>query len=456
MRVERSQAATFGEFPLSLEYYEGPAGSGKTFQLIEALKAFVAEHPLRPDEAVLGVTYMHGSRRRMHSRLAKISVIKGRFVACTIDSLARSLVCRWRSLARIIDPDLNLSTSPDFETICRVAAHLMRKQCVSAWLKARYPLVVIDELQDCRGDRLSIVQILSSCCHVIAAADEFQDLSSSSQNPAVEWLQGSGGKRTILTGNHRTHDHVLLQAANSLRSSLDCGDILGYGAISARNAGVAAASIARTLHWKWKKPNSAVILTPTGPRKSDWVKNVLCRLSSKPIKPKGVPTEIGPYLLKWEANTEDAKAEADAKLGDISWGISLRDLETKCSGDSGIFRDLCTWAARKFHVRGQTEFSESDVGTALDRILQSRRSFLPTVSFGRVRAMTIHQAKNREFDGVIVLWPFTVGGNIESQRRLLYNALTRAQKWAIVVVQDNPDPNKSRLARPPFSKAPKS
>jgi superfamily I DNA/RNA helicase len=54
--------------------------------------------------------------------------------------------------------------------------------------------------------------------------------------------------------------------------------------------------------------------------------------------------------------------------------------------------------------------------------------------------MTIHQAKNREFDGVIVLWPFTVGGNIESQRRLLYNALTRAQKWAIVIVQDNQIP----------------
>ncbi len=68
--------------------------------------------------------------------------------------------------------------------------------------------------------------------------------------------------------------------------------------------------------------------------------------------------------------------------------------------------------------------------------------------------MTINQAKNREFEGVIVLWPFAVGGDLESQRRRLYNALTRAQKWAIVIVQDVPNKT-SRLAGSPFSKPPK-
>jgi DNA helicase IV len=52
--------------------------------------------------------------------------------------------------------------------------------------------------------------------------------------------------------------------------------------------------------------------------------------------------------------------------------------------------------------------------------------------------MTINQAKNREFEGVIILWPFAVGGDLESQRRRLYNALTRAQKWAIVIVRTPP------------------
>jgi hypothetical protein len=87
-------------------------------------------------------------------------------------------------------------------------------------------------------------------------------------------------------------------------------------------------------------------------------------------------------------------------------------------------------------VKGQLQFSDDELTTAVDRILQARRSFLPTSYPGRIRAMTINQAKNREFEGVIILWPLALGGDLESQRRRLYNALTRAQKWAIVIVQD--------------------
>jgi hypothetical protein len=68
--------------------------------------------------------------------------------------------------------------------------------------------------------------------------------------------------------------------------------------------------------------------------------------------------------------------------------------------------------------------------------------------------MTINQAKNREFEAAIILWPFAVGGELDSQRRRLYNALTRAQKWAIVIVQDSPQ-KKTRLSEPLFSRPPK-
>lgn len=99
---------------MSIEYFEGLAGSGKTFQLTESLKLFLKSHPLQEDEAILGITYMHGSRRRMHARLAEIAELRGRYVACTVDSVARNLVCRWRSLARVLDPQLDLAAAPDF------------------------------------------------------------------------------------------------------------------------------------------------------------------------------------------------------------------------------------------------------------------------------------------------------------------------------------------------------
>ncbi|HBB16115.1 MAG TPA: hypothetical protein DCZ97_03615 [Syntrophus sp. (in: bacteria)] len=62
--------------------------------------------------------------------------------------------------------------------------------------------------------------------------------------------------------------------------------------------------------------------------------------------------------------------------------------------------------------------------------------------------MTVHQAKNREFDSVIVLWPLQIQGSSERHRRLLYNAVTRAKKQVIVIVQD---PKKDRLGKPPFA-----
>ena len=48
-------------------------------------------------------------------------------------------------------------------------------------------------------------------------------------------------------------------------------------------------------------------------------------------------------------------------------------------------------------------------------------------------AMTIAQAKNREFDHVFVLWPYTVRDDAGQKRRLLYNAITRAKRSCTVL-----------------------
>jgi hypothetical protein len=437
---------------LSLEYFEGPAGCGKTYQLIKALETFLVAHPLGEGEVVLGLTYMHGSRRRMHNQLVKMQGLRGRFLACTVDSLARRMICRWRTLAKDIEPKLNLIVSADFSIVCHVAALVTAKESVSSWLRLRYPIVVVDELQDCKGDHLSLIQTVESRCHVIAAADEFQDLQQTGPSVAVEWLHASVGKKNVLSGNRRTKDTTLLQAADRLRSSKDCGDILQSALMSALNANVAAGHIARTICWK--KPKDAVILTPTGQDKSPFVRDVVARLTSKTIKPKGITKDVGPFRIIWESNVEEDKTALLKKLGCSAQGIGLVELRQICLNDKGALGDVFQWAEKKWRIKGQIQFSDDELTTTVERVLQSRRAFLPTAGLGSIRAMTINQAKNREFEGVIILWPFAVGGDLESQRRRLYNALTRAQKWAIVIVQDAP--NKiSRLAASPFSKSPK-
>jgi UvrD-like helicase C-terminal domain/AAA domain len=438
---------------LSLEYFEGPAGCGKTYQLIKTLETFLAGHPLSEGEAVLGLTYMHGSRRRMQNQLGKMPSLRGRFLACTVDSLARRLICRWRTLAKDLEPKLNLMVAVDFTIICRAAALAIAKENVSSWLKLRYPVVVVDEFQDCKGDQLYLIQAMESCCHVIAAADEFQDLQQSGPSVAVQWLHAGAGKKNILSGNRRTNETSLLQAANRLRVSQDCGDILQNALMSALNANVAAAHIARTICWK--QPKDAVILTPTGQDKSQFVRDVVTRLTSKPIKPKGINKDVGPFRVIWESNIEEDKASLLKQIGCSEHGIGLAELRQLSLNDRGALGDVYQWAEKKWRIKGQSHFLEAELKTIVERVLQSRRAFLPTTCLGSMRAMTINQAKNREFEGVIVLWPFAVGGDLDSQRRRLYNALTRAKKWAVVIVQDAPQ-KASRLSVPPFSKPLKS
>lgn len=437
---------------MSLEYFEGPAGSGKTYQLAEALKAFLASHPLGLNQAILGLTYMHGSRRRMHKKLAKIPVHRSQFLACTVDSLARTIVWRWRTMAREIEPNMDFGGVADFEAICRVAALLLHRKGISEWLCSRYPIVVVDEFQDCKSDRLGMIKAIESCCHVLAAADEYQDLQPDGTSAAVQWLHASTGMKTVLTGNWRTKQTILLKAASQLRASQDCGDVLKGALMSGWNANAAAGSIARTLCWKTCRDTA--ILTPTGPDKSKFVRDVVARLTSKSIIPSGITKPIGPFCIAWESNIAEEKEIVISKLGVLATGARLQQIQSLVSSDDGVLTDVYQWAQRKYRIKGQCLFSASELSAAIDRILQSRRAFLPTDNHDVIRAMTISQAKNREFEGVIVLWPFAVGGDLDSQRRRLYNALTRARKWVIVVVQDDAK-KASRLLASPFSKPPK-
>jgi len=101
-------------------------------------------------------------------------------------------------------------------------------------------------------------------------------------------------------------------------------------------------------------------------------------------------------------------------------------------------------------ARETSDILERMPPTAEEIRLEARRNHQRSrahrrVREGGVRAMTIHQAKNREFHSVIVLWPYRIAGSAERQRRLLYNAITRARSRALVVVQ-----NPSRLQQPPF------
>ncbi len=89
-------------------------------------------------------------------------------------------------------------------------------------IAASYPLVVVDEFQDCRGPRLNVVRTLSKITRLIVAADGFQVLDDIQGCPAIDWvdtLEETECERHSLVGCHRTTQKPILNAALSLREN---------------------------------------------------------------------------------------------------------------------------------------------------------------------------------------------------------------------------------------------
>ncbi len=423
---------------MSLYFIEGPAGTGKTTQLFQELERVLEACPLEEHQQVLALTKMHGSRRRMDGRLRAISGLRGRYRCCTADSFAWSIARRWRTLART--KSASELVEDDYEQVCSLAGDLLAEAAVSHWVVRVFPIVVVDEFQDSKRGQLAMISSLSSLTACIVAADDFQDLEDTEANPAVAWARSNGESKS-LSDIHRTSASGLLKAGRAVRAGRkvpDKGD--GFTVLGARNHNVGASFVSKNLLW-WSSCADVAVLTPVRPPRSAFVRDLVARVEDKPIS----DPPVGPHLVPWEESHEE---ECDRFIE----GLELPDnpnAEVCCDvlsfGDvGGPWQGLRHWIERQTRVAGRTKFTAEEIRCEARRIHQRSRAYR-RVRGGGVRAMTIHQAKNREFHSVILLWPYEVAGTIERQRRLLYNAITRAKHRVLVVVQ-----NPNRLHQPPF------
>ena len=423
---------------MSLYSIEGPAGTGKTTRLFQELERVLEDCPLAEHQRVLALTKMHGSRRRMDGQLRAISGVRRRYRCCTADSFAWSIVRRWRSLAR--RKSASEPAEDDYEQVCSLAGDLLAETTVSRWVVRAFPIVVVDEFQDSKGGQLAMISSLSSFATCVVAADDFQDLENTGVNPAVAWARTKGESESLID-IHRTSASGLLEASRALRAGGNVphtGD--GFRLLGALNHNVGASFVSRNLTW-WRSCADIAVITPVRPFRSAFVRDLIARVEEKPIS----NPPWGPHHLPWEESQEE---ECDRFIE----GLELPDdpnAEVCCdvlsfSDVRGPWQGLRHWIERQKRLAGRTTFTAEEVRCEARRIHQRSRAHRRVRGRG-VRAMTIHQAKNREFHSVIVLWPYQVVGNIERQRRLLYNAITRAKCRVLVVVQ-----NPNRLYRPPF------
>jgi len=424
-----------GVSAVTVRAFTGGAGCGKTHQLMQALNDHLEATPLKDGQKVLALTFMHGSRRRLEERLWQLEALRRRADCSTIDSFAWRVVRRWLSLSVAlgfadIEPD-------QYERVCDAAGALLQIKEVCAWVAATFPVLLVDEAQDMTANRLRLVEGLASRLEVFAAADEFQCLNENLRpNPACTWL-AQVCRAEELTQPRRTNTAELLDAAAAIRNGEPPKSGKAFKVELTAKPPLAGAWLNGNLCW-YGGGKSVAVITPTV---GAFAKAAVAWAAQNKTT-KGA----GPYSILWE----ESEAKAATSFLDK---IALQDMNDipsvvallTAAGDFRATQDLSDWMDTQRRTRSKTIFSKHDIEKAIEQGFAQRRRARKGEGSGW-KAMTVHGAKNREFDNVIVLWPAAIGGSDDQKRRLLYNAVTRAKERCLVLVQA-----KANLSQAPFA-----
>jgi len=407
--------------------FEGPAGTGKTHRLMDHMSGRLRAQPLAPHQRVLALTFMHGARRRLDSRLREIEDLGGWYQAVTVDSFAWRLVQRWRRLAATLG--YAIPQEERYDDTCALAAALMARPAVKSWVAISYPLILVDEAQDLSNERSATIAEVATVAHVMLAFDEFQCLNPDLRPmPISAWLSGMCTP-TSLTECRRTDDAELLAAARAVRN----GQAVNRNGrhfkviVTPGPPNFAATCLANFIAWRGS--GQVAVLTPS--RSGNFANNVVKLVCSQPLGKQ----QNGPFPILWERSDESERRELWQRLA-LPDRCSVRDALAALEAHAAMpaIKSAADWIARQKRVLGAEEITADHVRRHIDRTFATRRRH-GAADRSQFLAMTIQQAKNREFEHVVVIWPYTIPNDDEQKRRLLYNAITRARRSCLVLVQ---------------------
>jgi UvrD-like helicase C-terminal domain len=386
---------------------------------------------------VLALTFMHGSRRRLDMRLRGVAGLAGRFEATTLDSFAWRLTQRWRRLAEYLGHAM--PEEGDFAGTCALAAILMGKSTVQAWVEMSFPIILVDEAQDLSRERSSIIAARAGSGTILLAFDEFQCLDATLLPIAIEMWLRDHCEPVPLAGCRRTENDELIQAARAVRDGRAVATDGNTFKILATPGHVNYAATCLANAIAWRRGGNVAVLTPS--RTGGFAENAIIRVGQGAIGRQ----RSGPFQIHWEGNDKQELEELWSQL-DVVDGCTVADALQRLGAHRHIpaANLLREWLIRRRSTTGLAIVVAADLRRQLNRTLAQRRHFGGR-NETQFSAMTIQQAKNREFDHVIVFWPYTVRDNPVQKRRLLYNAITRAKRSCTVLVQ-----SANMLQSPPF------
>lgn len=423
-------------------FVTGQAGTGKTTWLMNKANECAQDLITAEHQRMLAITRMHGSRRRLELNLSQTCPDIPCIVA-TIDGFALSIVNRWRTAlgymkpVKAVDGDVNFvdtifGIEADFARVLTAATQLLQSPMIRSLISEAYPLILIDEFQDCHDYLLEFVKALSNCSILLLAADDFQLLESSvSGCPAVEWLQnnkdGTRHQCTHLTTCHRSSIQNILDAARCLRDNTR-STVETIPVFCCPNHGPTAFKIIEALIYNardWQGTTALIC-----PSHDDFLQQVLASCDNQLQKKGHRPIS---WFHECAAREEREKLHECLGLGNQNscangWTPPTGDLAPKAA-------QVIDRTQRFSRLRGLQNVPHVVAARHIDTVVHEHRAYCGH-SPKRI-VTTVHGAKNREFDNVIIVWPYKVPSDPEQKRRLLYNAITRSKQNCMLLVRGN-------------------
>jgi hypothetical protein len=429
--------------------FTGQAGTGKTFSLMQLLSEIIPQREWLKFETILALTFMHGSRKRLEANLNFVKTdFKVRYECSTIDSFALTISNRFRSyldIFKTIRPNEVISENAfecfmSREMIREKTVYLLQFDSVRKFVENSYPYIVIDEFQDCTGTLLQIVKQLSNSTNILIASDQFQQLSDPENLEGMQWVTESQFEHTDLnaTGVKRTKNNKILLTATCLRTGVIAGGpkINIYPCPGGKGGSFTFAEyhLKANIHYNLAYGNIAII-SPT--QNSPFVNQLLKSLSKTYTYKKAPFKTIGPYnqLLGFDNSIDIAELVKDVPKAPLTKTV-LKELKTK---KQFVLNKCADRLLKRLSLRSIDTVPYDEFYYVLEQAAHTYDNFYKRENKAKLIFTTIHGAKNREFDNVIVLWPYNVPSDLLQKRKLLYNAITRAKRNVVVIVQHKSD-----------------
>jgi hypothetical protein len=390
---------------------------------------------------------MHGARRHLELNVTR-ECASVPVTISTVHSFALKIANRWRRSLGFSLPfavcrsscglaERNGQTYATFDEIVKLASILAESATVRETLAASHPMVIVDEFQDCTGDTLQFIKALSRSSTLVLAGDDFQLLSDSQPGcPALEWIEELKIQDAVdyeqIKRCHRTDDTAILGAARALRENVKATDCT-VPVYCGQFGPLAYRMFLRFTGWrgasKIENGSCALIVTSMG---DPQLKSVLQSLR------KQLAEKVG-RRVEWHHNTSEEQHQQELLVQLGLDAAARRSATWNAAGLAlnGLALNVAETVGRHCKLRDIKGIPTELVVEFAERAVHNARTF--TVVTPRRQVLTVHAAKNREFDHVFVLWSFTARKwSAEEQRRLLYNAVTRAKIDCTVLFVGNP------------------